>query len=174
MTEKVRAAPVDHQAAAGPVVLDELDRSVLELLRADARMSVRAIARELNRSPGAVGERIARLEAAEVITGYHAQVDLARLGYMHTLVVVRTNDDQHSDSCAEALSHLDEVHTVWVVTGSWDLVVECYVRDAFHLRELLQGTLRGVEGVVHTEAMIVLDSVGAAGRPEDELDRPVG
>ncbi|MFR9732268.1 Lrp/AsnC family transcriptional regulator, partial [Saccharopolyspora sp. MS10] len=136
-----------------------MDRSVLGLLRADARMSVRAIARELNRSPGAVGERVARLESLGVITGYHAEVDLARLGYMHTLVVVRTDDDRRSDECAEVLSGLEEVHTVWVVTGSWDLVVECYVRDAFHLRELLQGKLRGVEGVTHTEAMIVLDSV---------------
>ncbi len=126
-------------------------------------MSVRAIARELSRSPGAIGERIARLEALGVIVGYHADVDLVRLGYMHTLVVVRAGADRDLDSCVEAISALEEVRMVWVVTGSWDLVVDCHVRDAVHLRELLQSKLRGVEGVVHTEAMIVLESVATPG-----------
>ncbi|MGI5128777.1 Lrp/AsnC family transcriptional regulator [Pseudonocardia sp. CA-107938] len=160
MTEKVRAASAED-AAAAPVVLDALDRSIVALLRDEARMSVRAIARELNRSPGAIGERIARLESVGVIMGYHADIDLVRLGYMHTLVVVRLGADRGLDACVEAISALDEVRMVWVVTGSWDLVVECHVRDAVHLRELLQGKLRGIEGVVHTEAMIVLESVGA-------------
>lgn len=162
MNDKADIASVDDQAAAPPVTLDALDRSIVALLRDEARMSVRAIARELNRSPGAIGERIARLETTGVIVGYHADVDLVRLGYIHTLVVVRAGADRDIDACVEAISALDEVRMVWVVTGSWDLVVECHVRDAVHLRELLQSKLRGVEGVVHTEAMIVLESVGAA------------
>ncbi|MBC8092983.1 MAG: Lrp/AsnC family transcriptional regulator [Pseudonocardia sp.] len=161
MNDKAGIASIDDHAAAPAVTLDALDRSIVALLRDEARMSVRAIARELNRSPGAIGERITRLETTGVIVGYHADVDLVRLGYMHTLVVVRAGADRDIDTCVEAISALDEVRMVWVVTGSWDLVVECHVRDAVHLRELLQSKLRGVEGVVHTEAMIVLESVGA-------------
>jgi len=160
MAQRLRAS--DAVQSSAPIVLDAIDRTIVALLQEDARLSVRAIARALDKSPGAIGERIARLETSRVITKYVADVDFARLGYMHTMVVVRAAADRDLDGCVEEISKLDEVRMVWVVTGAWDLVVEAYVRDAVHLRELLQGRLRRMEGVVHTEAMIVLESTSTA------------
>ena len=62
--------------------LDDVDRRLLSLLAADARVSQRKLARELHMSPPAVGERIARLERAGVIRGYTVSIGWASLGYV--------------------------------------------------------------------------------------------
>jgi len=168
MAERVRAAePADVRTT--PVALDALDRDIIALLTDDARVSVRAIARELGRSPGAIGERLARLEAARVIVGYYADIDFSRLGYMHTLLGVRLDSDDALECCVEAIAALEEIQRVWVVTGSWALVAEAHVRDAAHLRELLQHRMRGIPGVQHTEAMIVLESSGGPQPPATKV-----
>lgn len=149
------------------VVLDDLDREIIALVTDDARLSVRALARQLGRSPGAISERLTRLEASGVIAGYYADIDYSRLGYMHTLLGVRLETDGVLESCVEAILALDEVQRVWVVTGSWALMAEAHVRDTVHLRELLQHLMRGISGVQHTEAMLVLEST----RPQASITR---
>ncbi|HZX17324.1 MAG TPA: Lrp/AsnC family transcriptional regulator [Pseudomonas sp.] len=54
--------------------MDKFDQQILALLRADARMPVSQIAREVNLSRSAVSERIRQLEQGGIISGYHAQV----------------------------------------------------------------------------------------------------
>ena len=56
--------------------MDKFDQQILTLLRADARMAVSQIAREVNLSRSAVSERIRHLEQAGIIKGYQAQVVL--------------------------------------------------------------------------------------------------
>lgn len=161
MTQRERTSPAAG-AGAHVVALDALDRDIVALLMDDARQSVRAIARELGRSPGAIGERISRLESAGVITGYHADIDLSRLGYMHTMIGVRLVSDDSLDECVAAISRLEEIQLIWVVTGSWDVMAEAHLRDGSHLRELLREKLPAITGVQHTEAMIVLESASVA------------
>ncbi|WP_439861143.1 Lrp/AsnC family transcriptional regulator [Pseudomonas sp. MBLB4136] len=54
--------------------MDKFDQQILALLRADARLAVSQIARDINLSRSAVAERIRHLEQAGVIRGYHARV----------------------------------------------------------------------------------------------------
>jgi DNA-binding Lrp family transcriptional regulator len=56
--------------------LDETDVEILKFLVQDARISQRALAREIGMSPPAIADRIARLEAEGVIQGYRASIDL--------------------------------------------------------------------------------------------------
>lgn len=60
--------------------LDATDWRILEELQADARLSYNQLSRRVNLSAPAVGERVRRLEAAGVITGYHARVDPVEAG----------------------------------------------------------------------------------------------
>jgi Lrp/AsnC family leucine-responsive transcriptional regulator len=56
--------------------VDKFDQQILALLRADARLPVSQIAREVNLSRSAVSERIRQMERASIINGYQAQVTL--------------------------------------------------------------------------------------------------
>lgn len=68
--------------------LDPTDWAILAELQADGRIALTELGRRVNLSPSATTERVKRLEAVGVITGYRATVDLDKVGYP-VLAVVR-------------------------------------------------------------------------------------
>lgn len=60
--------------------MDAVDRRLLAELQQDARLSFNELSRRVNLSSPAVAERVRRLEASGVLTGYHAAVDLLAAG----------------------------------------------------------------------------------------------
>lgn len=60
--------------------LDPLDRGILDLLRKDARQSMRSLARQLRSTTPTVSARVKNLEAAGFLLGYRADVAEEALG----------------------------------------------------------------------------------------------
>lgn len=75
---------------------------ILRELQRDARVAFTELARRVNLSASAVTERVRRLEATGVVTGYGAQVDLPKVGFP-LLAVVRL---KHYGSQQEPLHRL--------------------------------------------------------------------
>ncbi|MEU6973677.1 Lrp/AsnC family transcriptional regulator [Kitasatospora aureofaciens] len=67
--------------------MDAVDRRLLAELQADARLSYNELSRRVSLSAPAVAERVRRLEADGVISGYHAHVDPTRAGLAITALV---------------------------------------------------------------------------------------
>lgn len=63
------------------MVLDDIDRKILRLLQANARISLKAMAEQTYLSSPAVSARIDKLEKEGIISGYHAMLDPMKLGY---------------------------------------------------------------------------------------------
>jgi Lrp/AsnC family leucine-responsive transcriptional regulator len=116
-------------------------------------------------SPGAISERIDRLETDGIITGYHASVDIAALGYpMRAIVGVSVaRGGEALAGLVEQLMGVRNVQTVKLVTGQWDLLVEIVVRDNAQLREILVDTISATPGVTATQTMINLSTVQRPG-----------
>lgn len=68
--------------------MDRVDWHILAELQADARLSFNELSRRVSLSAPAVAERVRRLEADGVITGYHARVELDRVGRPVQAIVV--------------------------------------------------------------------------------------
>jgi Lrp/AsnC family leucine-responsive transcriptional regulator len=68
--------------------LDHVDWAIIEQLQREARISLSELGRRVNLSPSATTERVRNLEALGIITGYRAEIDLAKVGYP-VLAVVR-------------------------------------------------------------------------------------
>ena len=68
--------------------LDPTDWAILVELQRDARLPLTELGRRVNLSASATTERLRRLEATGVITGYRADIDLGKVGYP-VLAVVR-------------------------------------------------------------------------------------
>ncbi|MDH6142143.1 MULTISPECIES: Lrp/AsnC family transcriptional regulator [Kitasatospora] len=70
------------------VNLDDTDWAIIGQLQREARISLSELGRRVKLSSSATTERVRNLESLGVITGYHAVVDLAKVGYP-VLAVVR-------------------------------------------------------------------------------------
>ncbi|MFR9725519.1 Lrp/AsnC family transcriptional regulator [Streptomyces sp. MS19] len=68
--------------------LDPTDWSILAELQRDGRLPLTELGKRVRLSASAATERVRRLEALGVITGYRAELDLTRVGYP-VLAVVR-------------------------------------------------------------------------------------
>jgi len=68
--------------------LDSTDWAVLAELQRDGRIPLTELGRRVSLSASATTERVRRLEAGGVVTGYHASVDLEKVGFT-VLAVVR-------------------------------------------------------------------------------------
>jgi Lrp/AsnC family transcriptional regulator, leucine-responsive regulatory protein len=117
--------------------LDATDRRLLTQLQADARLSLAELGRRVGLSSPAVAERLRRLEGDGVITGYHAQVDPARLGFgLGVLVRIRPAPRQLA-AVAQLARETPEIVECLRVTGDDCYVMTAHVRDVVHLEELI-------------------------------------
>lgn len=79
------------------MALDTIDRSILRLLRIDARMSNAKLAMEVGLSPSACLRRIKLLEQAGVIRGYTALVDTVQSDSTIAVIINITLERQTED-----------------------------------------------------------------------------
>lgn len=159
--------------------LDAVDKRILAVLSRDARISQRGLSRELGMSAPAVGERIARLERAGVISGYTVTLDWAALGYVTCHLAVTASQGADQSKVMASLYELPEVEEIMVITGSLDMLAKLRVRDHAHLRRLLLERVWQIEGLQRTETFLSLAEMPAK-QPAlhlfnvDEDERPAG
>lgn len=105
--------------------LDKKDRLILQALQQDARRSLSALGKKIGLSQPAVSERVKKLEAAGVITGYSAKIDLAAVGLaMQAMIRVRTTHE-HIKRYVTLFQSMPEVLDAVRVTGDDCFVVRC-------------------------------------------------
>ena len=142
------------------VEVDDLDLALLRALAADARQSQRALAKQIQMSPPAVADRLARLERAGAIRGYRADIDWEALGYpVVVYLAVTAVPGTDLSETIRGIRALAETEHMSVVTGSHDLLVRLRVRDHGHLRELLLTKIFQISGVQRTETFLSLADV---------------
>jgi Lrp/AsnC family leucine-responsive transcriptional regulator len=138
--------------------VDSVDRQLLDALRANARATYAELARVVSLSAPAVHERVAKLEAAGVITGYHAAVAPESLGYaMNALVGIFLTDSANDDEVAAQLASLDAVEHCWFVAGEETFVVKVRVPDVAGLEAAIRA-LNAMKGVARTRTTVVLST----------------
>jgi Lrp/AsnC family leucine-responsive transcriptional regulator len=138
--------------------IDAVDRQLIDLLRANGRASYAELARQVGLSSPAVHERVAKLEAAGVITGYRAVVDPVAVGLDVTaLVGVIESDSVDDTGIEEALRALPQVEDCWRVAGSEGYVLKVRVTDIPALEATIVA-LNRIRGVARTRTTVVLST----------------
>ena len=111
--------------------LDAHDTRILAELQADARLTMAELGRRVHLSQPAVTERVRKLEAAGVITGYRATVNLARLGY-GIRALIRIGRAEYA-RVVKLIQSTPECINAYNVTGEDSWVLEIAVVDVGHL-----------------------------------------
>jgi Lrp/AsnC family leucine-responsive transcriptional regulator len=138
--------------------MDDIDRTLIESLRAEGRASWAELGRRVGLSAPSVTDRVARLEATGVITGYHAALDPSAIGLgVGALIGIHLSDTSDQDAVTAALSRLDEIEDCWFVAGEASFVVKVRVPDVPELERTLS-RLRRIRGVARTETTVVLST----------------
>jgi Lrp/AsnC family leucine-responsive transcriptional regulator len=109
-------------------------------------------------SSPAVHERVGKLEAAGVITGYRAIVEPTALGLDVTALISVIESDAVDDTGVEdALRELSEIEDCWRVAGAEGFVLKVRVRDIPALEATIVA-LNRIRGVARTRTTVVLST----------------
>ena len=148
------ASTGQRRARRNGVNLDEVSKTIIELLQHDGRKSYASIAAEVGLSEAAVRQRVQRLLDADVMQ-IVAVTDPLQVGFQRQAMIgLRVSGDM--TEVAETLSGMDEVSYVVTTAGSFDVLAEVVCEDDDHLLELLTKRIRTIEGVLATETFVYL------------------
>lgn len=115
--------------------LDATDWAILAELQQDGRIAFTELARRVNLSASATTERVRRLEAAEVITGYRAEVDLERTGYAVLAVIRLKYPGTRHEPLRRLLGERPEILECLRTTGDDCYVLKVAATSMSHLEE---------------------------------------
>ena len=139
--------------------MDELDRNILGLLGADARMSVATLARRLKVARSTIQARLERLETTGVIAGYTLKLgEGARQGRLRASVLL-TIEPRAQAGILQRLKAISEVERVFTTSGRFDLLMQIACPTTQVLDQVLDqlGTITGVkssESLIHLSTRI--------------------
>jgi DNA-binding Lrp family transcriptional regulator len=137
--------------------MDDIDRLIVEALRADGRLSMRALAERLRISRASAYARVARLEREGVITGYAALVDPVRYGYALSAYVYLDIAQRSWKSVRGQLLRIPEVDHVALVSGGHDILLRVRARDAVDLRDVVLTRLQEIPEVRATQTVLIFE-----------------
>lgn len=141
--------------------MDSLDQQLIAQLRHDARASVATLATRLGVSRGTVTNRMARLEAEGVITGYTVRLrpDTQPEGIRAwTSIAVEGNQTRQVIASLMGEPGVAALHDT---NGRWDLLAELRAASLGELAEVLE-RMRLIKGIGATETSIHLQTYRAA------------
>ena len=130
---------MSHRTDPGAVELDSIAWKILEALQQNARLSFAELGRKVSLSTPAVAERVHRLEEAGIITGYHATLNLTRIGLPIRVLLRLTipGGDAPIIRAIHAIKELPEIHRCHRITGAESFVIEADVVSIRHLEALI-------------------------------------
>lgn len=138
--------------------LDRFDRSLLEALVGDARLSHRELARRTGLGLATVGRRLARLEADGVLHGTTARLAAEAVGWGLTVLVGLRIDKGHLREVQEQVARDPRVFGVYDVTGEWDGFVLARLKDRADLDDFAKTTM-SLPRIQRSNTMVVLKTV---------------
>lgn len=153
-------SPVD------PAPLDALDRRLLTELAEDGRITNSALARRLGIAESTCLQRVRSLRERGVITGVHADIDLAALGYpIQAVIKVRlgSHNRDHVASFHQTLARVPGALRIFHVGGEDDYLIHVAVASTTELRDLVLEHLNVHPVVRHTETQLVFEEIPGVG-----------
>ena len=140
------------------IVIDKIDRKILQLLVRNARMPFLEIARECGISGAAIHQRIRKLEDMGVIQGSRLVVAPKSLGFdVCAFISIRVSDITRQQDTVERLKDIPEIVECHYITGSYNLMVKLYCIDNEHLMRTIFDKILHVQGVSSTQTYMSLN-----------------
>ena len=135
--------------------MDDVDKSIIEILKHDGRATYSNIGKRIGLSEGAVRKRIKSLVDDGAIRRFTVKVGLAEGA--EAIALLSVNPSLPTSDVSKALKQLSNVETVYEITGEYDIAVIISGFNITEVNECLE-KIRRLAGVSDTNTMIILRS----------------
>ena len=139
--------------------MDDLDRNIIALLRADARLSLAMLARRLKVARSTIQARLERLEDNGTIAGYTLKLGQGADPNRLRATVLLTIEPRTQAALLTRLKSISEVERVYTTSGRVDLLLQIACPNTQVLDQVLDqiGAMTGghsSESLIHLSTKI--------------------
>ena len=141
------------------MTIDDIDRTILRSLQANADQSTTQLAGKLGLSQPATWRRIRRLQEAGIIARRELLLDTEKVGFGVTVflgVKLATKGRVSLEDFERAIGAIPEVQTVDHVLGLYDYRLRVVARDLADFERVLRRRIMTMPGVGDVEANVLL------------------
>jgi DNA-binding Lrp family transcriptional regulator len=145
--------------------LDSVDRRILTLLHADARMTNSALAEALGIAPSTCHGRVRRLLETGVIRGFYADIDPSAVG-LPLQAMISVSLQSHSRGkirdFIQQIRRRPQVMDVYFLAGTDDFILHVAARDTEDLRSFVVENLNADADVAGTQTSLIFEHLRGA------------
>lgn len=148
-------------------MLDATDRSILQLLQEDAKLTIKEIAAKLSLTTTPVHERIKKLEKENYITGYRATLNRKKLSLGLMVFCNVSLEAHHSEYIAQFekdIQQFDEVVECYHVAGTFDYLLKILVNNMDTYQEFVTQKLAALSNIRNVQSFFVMTEVKSEGK----------
>jgi Lrp/AsnC family transcriptional regulator, regulator for asnA, asnC and gidA len=139
--------------------IDEVDSSILRLLRENARMSFTEMSRITGISDATIQNRLKRMRERGIIERLTVIANPEATGFAVTAIMLVQTDTEKHDEAKIALSKLSEVSEVYSVLGEYDLFVKVWAKSLEELNRIINDRIRAIDGIEDLMEIVVVERV---------------
>ena len=140
--------------------MTDFTEKLLQILEENARLSNKDIAVMLSVSEQEVSDEIKLLEDSGVIKGYKAFIDRDKTDHQTVTALIELKIQPKYgngfDDVAERISRLEEVESIYLMSGAFDLTVLVTDKSFHEVARFVAQRLSPLEGVVSTATHFIL------------------
>ena len=133
---------------------------LLAIIEKNSRIDLKELAVILGTDEATVANEIAKMEQEHIICGYHTLIDWDKAGVemVTALIEVRVTPQRDSgfDRIAERLYNYPEVYAVYLISGSYDLLVTLEGKTLKEVSRFVSERLSTIDGVLSTATYFIL------------------
>lgn len=149
-------------------MLDRIDQLIINALQGNARLSNKELAAEVELAPSSCLQRVRNLTNNGVLMGFHAQIEPSCVGIklqVQISIRLRKHSKTEFDSLYKYLLGLQEVLSICITTGTFDLIIHVALKDIDHLRKINIDVLGSRDEIERCETIILVDFKGKTSLP---------
>jgi len=136
-------------------MLDKIDQKIIAALKENGRVPYSTIAKEVGLTATAVGQRVQKMIADEVIEGFSVALNQEKLGVNLEAIVTLKIEFSKITAFNKKLKSIEEIKACYRVTGEDCVIMKVHLKNNKHLVEFLDSiTLYGT-----TKTNIIIDQL---------------
>jgi len=149
--------------------LDKLDRQILRMVSADARVPFLEVARVCNVSGAAIHQRVQKLTSQGILRGSQFVIDPEKIGY-ETCAYIGLNlkNPEDFDRVVGELEKIPEVTECHYTTGNFDMFIKIFARNNHHLLNIIHDKLQPL-GLSSSQTLISFHSAFERQLPVEDI-----
>lgn len=141
--------------------IDKTDKKILEILQRNAKITNAKLSEEIGLSPAPTLERVRKLEAKGIISGYNAKLDMSKIGLGVSTFVMVTLKGHNKKNLVSFLDKIKDVNNVIEchhITGSADFILKVVSQNIESYQELMLETVSEIEVTDSLQSMVILST----------------